>query len=173
MQPGRSLDVLRLADPPLETTETLAEHRAAVHREEHRATVSPYVLGVVDRSCEAVDAIISRPGARPSLVHSDYNTWNMMADPRTCVPTGIIDPIDAGWCDSEIDLFHLANCRPEIGLLERYLREVDLDEPFWMRYRFYRFWDDVKHYLRVGWYDEERFSGYARELETSMDACLS
>jgi len=53
--------------------------------------------------------------------------------------------------DPSFNLFHLANCRPDIGLLERYLQEIDLDDSFWMRYRFYRFWDDVKRYLRVGW----------------------
>jgi aminoglycoside phosphotransferase (APT) family kinase protein len=147
-------------------------HRDALDDARHRSIYSPYVLSIIDRSCEAFDAIFANAGRRPSLVHSDYNAWNMMADPESFTLTGIIDPIDAGWSDPEIDLFHLPNARPDIGLLDRYLQEIELDAAFWMRYRFYRFWDDIKHYLRMGWYDEERFSTYARELEKSMDECL-
>jgi len=151
----------------------ITTHRATLDDAHHRSIYSPYVLSIVDRSCEAFDAIFANAGQRPSLVHSDYNAWNMMADPKSFALTGIIDPIDAGWSDPEIDLFHLPNARPDIGLLDRYLQEIEPDAAFWMRFRFYRFWDDIKHYLRMGWYDEERFSTYARELAESMDECLS
>jgi len=151
----------------------IAAHRATLDDARHRQIYSPYVLSVVDRSCEAFSAIFANASRGPSLVHSDYNAWNMMADPETFTLTGIIDPIDASWSDPEIDLFHLPNARPDIGLLDRYLQEIELDAAFWMRFRFYRFWDDIKHYLRMGWYDEERFSTYARELSESMDECLS
>ena len=129
-------------------------------------------MGVIDRSFEAFGSIFEGASRRPSLVHSDYNAWNMMVDPKTYELTGVIDPIDAGWSDYEIDLFHLANCRPDLKLLDRYLQEIEVDERFCLRYRFYRFWDDVKHYLRMGWYGEERFRHYARELEQAMDECL-
>jgi aminoglycoside phosphotransferase (APT) family kinase protein len=133
----------------------IALYHEYVHSDEKRSIVSKYVRGVIDRSFEAFGSIFEGASQRPSLVHSDYNAWNMMVDPRTYALTGVIDPIDAGWSDYEIDLFHLANCRPDL------------------RYRFYRFWDDVKHYLRMGWYGEERFRNYARELEQTMDACLT
>jgi aminoglycoside phosphotransferase (APT) family kinase protein len=150
----------------------IALYHEHIHKKEHRTVVSAYVMGVIDRSFEDMERIFLSASENPSLVHSDYNAWNMMVDARSYELTGIIDPIDAGWCDYEIDLFHLANCRPELGLLERYLKEIEVDEFFWLRYRFYRFWDDVKHYLRVGWYGEERFRGYAKELETAMNECL-
>ena len=70
--------------------------------------------------------------------------------------------------DREIDLFHLANCRPELGLLERYLQEIEPDALFQARYMFYRFWDDVKHYVRMGWYEEGRFRRYGDELMAAM-----
>jgi aminoglycoside phosphotransferase (APT) family kinase protein len=150
----------------------VADYYARVHREGAKEVVSEYVMGVIDRSFENLDRILQGANGRPALVHSDYNAWNMMVDPQTCELTGIIDPIDAGWSDSEIDLFHLPNCRPDLGLLERYLQEVEVDAGFWMRFKFYRFWDDVKHYVRMGWYEEGRFRGYAEELEAAMAECL-
>ena len=141
-----------------------------VHADRHRDTVSPYVMGVIDRSAERLPEILAGADGRASLVHSDYNLWNVLYDPRTFQVTGVIDPIDAEWNDPEIDLFHLPNCRPDVGLLERYLERVKVSEGFSLRYAFYRFWDDVKHYLRMGWYEEKRFRTYARALEEEMIA---
>ncbi len=150
----------------------IARYHAHVHRPPHHAVISDPVMHTIDRSFEAIDAIFAGASPRPSLVHSDYNAWNMIVDPSTYALSGVIDPIDAGWSDPEIDLFHLANCRPELGMLERYLEGVEADASFWLRYRFYRFWDDVKHYCRMGWYGEERFRSYGDALEEAMDRCL-
>ena len=150
----------------------IACYHAHVHRPVHRDVISAPVMHTIDRSFAAIEAILAGASARPSLVHSDYNAWNMIVDPETYALSGVIDPIDAGWADPEIDLFHLANCRPELGMLERYLEDLDVDPSFWLRYRFYRFWDDVKHYCRMGWYGEERFRSYADALEEAMDECL-
>jgi len=147
----------------------IAAYRERIHQAEHQGMVSAYVMGVIDRSVDCFERIFQNGSRRSSLVHSDYNAWNMMVDPATCELTGVIDPIDAGWADYEIDLFHLPNCRPELGLLERYLREVEVEAGFWARFKFYRFWDDVKHYLRMGWYEEGRFRGYAQALEAALD----
>jgi hypothetical protein len=100
---------------------------------------------------------------------------------RTCAPaggrafqlTGILDPLDAGWGNYEIDLFHLANGRPELGLLKHYLKQRPATESFWLRYHFYWFWDDVKHYLRMGYYDEKQFRHNARLLAKAMQEYLT
>jgi len=150
--------------------ERIASYHRRLYQDERTAIVSDYVMRIVERSFETMELIFQSSSATSSLVHSDYNAWNMMVDPETFELTGIIDPIDAGWSDFEIDLFHLPNCRPELGLLERYLQEMQVDEGFWLRFRFYRFWDDVKHYVRMGWYEEGRFRRYAEELDTAMRA---
>ncbi|MBN1642236.1 MAG: phosphotransferase [Anaerolineae bacterium] len=151
----------------------IARYHRRAHEEPHRALISAPVMRAIDRSFEAMGAILRGCATRASLVHSDYNAWNMIVDPETYALRGVIDPLDAGWADPEIDLFHLPNCRPELGLLARYLAGSGVDARFWLRFRFYRFWDDVKHYLRMGWYGEERFCRYGQELEAAMDECLA
>ncbi len=150
----------------------IALYHEHIHKDEHQAIVSGHVTAIIDRSFAEMGRIFERANETPSLVHSDYNAWNMLVDPKTFALTGVIDPLDAGWSDSEIDLFHLPNSRPDLKLLERYMREIQVDEAFWMRYKFYRFWDDVKHYLRMGWYNEDRFRNYGQELQAAMDECL-
>ena len=146
----------------------LSTYHQRIHQQPYRTAVSDYVLNLIDTSYEKMSIIFAKANTRACLVHSDYNAWNMMIDPYTFQLTGIIDPIDAGWCDFEIDLFHLPNCRPELGLLERYLQEVNVNDGFWGRFTFYRFWDDVKHFLRMGWYDENRFRKYGEEMVTNL-----
>jgi aminoglycoside phosphotransferase (APT) family kinase protein len=141
-----------------------------VHQSPYRDGVSDQVMGIIDRSFAATAEIFQGAHGDACLVHSDYNAWNMMVDPETYALAGVIDPIDAGWSDREIDLFHLPNCRPELGLLERYLQEMEPDDDFWMRFWFYRFWDDVKHYVRMGWYQEEHFRHYGGKLVAAMAA---
>lgn len=139
----------------------------------HQATVSEYVLTVAAQSYEAFADIFTPAAARPSLIHGDYNIFNMLVDPITYQLTGILDPLDAGWGDYEIDLFHLANGRPEIGLLEHYLQHRPVTEAYWLRYHFYRFWDDIKHYLRMGYYEEALFRHNAQVLDRAMNQYLT
>lgn len=153
-------------------SQKLTVYHKQIHQEKQKAVVSDYVMRIIDRSFEALPAIFGHINGPASLVHSDYNIWNMMVDPETFQLTGIIDPIDAGWAHYEIDLFHLKNGRSDSGLLERYLNTVDVDEQFWMRFNFYWFWDDIKHYLRMGWYEEGRFRGFAQTLAREMDKWL-
>lgn len=150
----------------------ITRYMGELREDRHRAVISEYVMGVIETSYAEFQGIFSGACSQPSLVHSDYNAWNMLVDPCTYELSGVIDPIDAGWADPEIDLFHLPNCRPELGLLAKYLEGRETDDAFQMRYHFYRFWDDIKHYLRMGWYEEERFSEYAKALESDMKRLL-
>jgi aminoglycoside phosphotransferase (APT) family kinase protein len=152
--------------------ERISLYHQQLHQPKHRTTVSDFVLRLAAQSYEAFADIFVLAQARPSLVHGDYNIFNMLVDPVTYQLTGILDPLDAGWADYEIDLFHLANGRPEIGLLEHYLQQRPVEELFWLRYHFYRFWDDIKHYLRMGYYEEDLFSHNAWLLAEAMKECL-
>jgi aminoglycoside phosphotransferase (APT) family kinase protein len=153
--------------------ERITHYHQLLHQERDRAVVSEYVLGIAAQSHEAFADIFAQVQHQPSLVHGDYNIFNMLVDPITFQFTGILDPLDAGWADYEIDLFHLANGRPEIGLLAHYLQRRPAAEAFWLRYHFYWFWDDVKHYLRMGYYEEGHFRHNAQLLAEGMKKYLT
>lgn len=135
---------------------------------------SQYVWNIIQASAHRFDDIFTNTAAKSSLVHSDCNLWNIMVDPKRLTITGVIDPSDAEWADPEVDLWHLDNCDGNrLGLLAEYLRRRPRPEMFELRYAFYKLWDDIKHFVRMGWYDEERFAGFARDLETQMKVFLS
>ncbi|WP_105616328.1 phosphotransferase [Vallitalea okinawensis] len=128
-------------------------------------TISPYLMKVVDESWDSFDKIFVEPVEKSSLIHSDYNLWNILVDKNSAKITAIIDPLDAGWGDKEIDLFHLQNADGDrFGLLQYYQRNSELSELFIVKNAFYWFWDDIKHMINMGWYDEESFTSSGKKL---------
>lgn len=131
--------------------------------------ISPFVIEVANKSFEAFDAIFAESVEKSSLIHSDYNLWNILVDEKSAKITAVIDPIDAGWADKEMDLFHLQNTDGDrFELLERYKRNVKLSELFAVKNAFYWFWDDIKHMENMGWYNEEHFTSFGTRLITLM-----
>ncbi|MCB8943967.1 MAG: phosphotransferase [Ardenticatenaceae bacterium] len=146
----------------------IQHHYQQLQQPQHHTVVSDFVQRVAAQSYEALTDILALAPERPSLIHGDYNIWNMLIDPATSQLTAVFDPLDAGWGDYEIDLFHLANGRPDLGLLDHYLQQRPARPGFWLRHHFYWFWDDIKHYLRMGYYEESYFRHKAQRLVEAM-----
>lgn len=112
------------------------------------------VLGPIDRDAS-------------SLVHDDPHAGNFLFDPVTCLPLAMLDPCDVAFRHREQDLFHLADVRPEWGLFERYVSACTLHAGHEQRRWFFSIWDDVKHSLNRGWYDENWFTAKFDRLAAS------
>ena len=137
----------------------------------------PLYRRLVVESYAAFKRILRHANPKSSLIHSDYNIWNFMADPQTGAVTGVIDPMTTCWADRELDLFQLYNGPGrQLGLLEHYLRSYPPDDEFFLRSSFYRFWDDVHHYnllpgpLRA--YILQEVRPYAERLDAEMKRWL-
>ena len=86
-----------------------------------------------------------------SLIHGDYNLWNIMVNPKTNRLIAVIDPFGCSFADRELDLFQLQNSNGnEYRLLENYASKIQLSENFELKNAYYRFWDDIKHLINVG-----------------------
>lgn len=140
---------------------------------EFKKLMSSKVMGYVDASLDNFDNIFADPIRKSSLIHSDYNLWNILVDAKTAKITGVIDPLDAGWADKELDLFHLQNADGDrFGLLDYYKNNTAVSELFPVKNAFYWFWDDIKHLINVGWYDEERFVSFGERMLSLMKEYL-
>lgn len=135
--------------------------------------ISKKVMSYVDISFEKFNDIFAETIEKSSLIHSDYNLWNILVDAKTAKITGIIDPLDAGWADKELDLFHLQNADGDrFGLLDYYKNNTAVSELFPVKNAFYWFWDDIKHLINVGWYDEKRFVSFGERMVSLMKEYL-
>lgn len=107
--------------------------------------------------------VFRNPVKENSLIHGDYNLWNLMVDPKSNHLTGIIDPMGCCYADRELDLFQLENANgSEYGLLDNYAGKVKLSDNFEIKNAYYRFWDDMKHFVNAGYCDNKLFKHYGQ-----------
>lgn len=122
---------------------SIAQKARALH---DAGELDAQALRVVDRAMNGFDRIFAQPVA-PSLIHGDYNMWNVMLDERAERATGVIDPFGCCWADPEMDLYQLENANgPEYGLLNLYRRRVALSELFEVKMRFYTLFTELMHF---------------------------
>lgn len=140
-----------------------------LRREELSRSISTYVRKILESSLELLETALFKPLTAPSLIHSDYNLYNILADPVSYRPIGLIDPMYSCWGDSEFDLFHLNNGGGDkLALLEAYTERVECSEELSLKLAFYQLWDDLKHYANMAWYEESYFAARARSLEEEL-----
>lgn len=141
--------------------------------DKHRDNIAPYIMTTVEESLGKFDRIFSELIEKSSLIHSDYNLWNVLVNQETAHIQAIIDPLNACWADSELDLFHLQNADGDrFGLLDYYKSHYPLTDLFPVKNAFYWFWDDIKHMVNMGWYEEKYFISQGNKLQNMMNQYL-
>ncbi len=139
-----------------------------MHRALMDSKINRKIAGLADELYERFAQFFSSPVRESHLIHGDYNLWNLMVDPQTERLTGMIDPFGSCFADRELELFQLENSNGNLyHLLQNYAKKVPLSNQFEAKKYYYRFWDDVKHYLNVGYCDKKAFlrcGGKALEL---------
>lgn len=119
---------------------------------------------------ECFDKIFCPPVKTNSLIHGDYNMWNLMVNPQTNRLCGILDPFGCSFADRELDLFQLQNANGnEYGLLENYASKIILSDNFELKNNYYRFWDDIKHLVYAGYCSNKLFSEYSAKVLNLLD----
>lgn len=103
------------------------------------------------RAIERFDTVFSQPIRQASLIHGDYNMWNVLVNKKSCTVTAVIDPCNCMWADSELDLYQLNNANGKhLGLLEAYAKKRPLSENFNAKCAFYELFTEMEHYYHSG-----------------------
>jgi fructosamine-3-kinase len=154
--------------------ERLISYHAEIHKEASaELRLTDDVFEVADRSLERMEEILGHAHSEAALVHSDYHLANLLMDPRTFRLTGVIDPLDAEWADTELDLIHLEwPWGDKQHLLTRYQQRVALPEGFPLRYAFYQFWYAMQNLARLPWHDPQEDHRLAEALDQEMRTFL-
>ena len=114
--------------------------------------LTDYVLSVVSRAIENFDRIFYLPITEASLIHGDYNMWNVLIDKKNCKVTAIIDPCGCMWADSEYDLYQLNNANGKhLKLFETYANKKTLSENCSQKMAFYELFTEIEHYHNSGY----------------------
>ena len=140
------------SDKRYETFNECYRHRAEkiipMAEELHKkGELTDYVFSVIQKGMCQFDRIFYLPITEASLIHGDYNTWNIMVDKKNCRVSGVIDPCGCMWADSEFDLYQLLNYNgKDLRLLETYAEKRELSENYRQKTAFYRLFTSVEHY---------------------------
>lgn len=114
--------------------------------------LSDYVLNVVKKATVAFDKIFYLPITKASLIHGDYNMWNILVDKKNCKVTAVIDPCGCMWADSEYDLYQLNNANGKhLKLFEAYKEKKALSENCPEKMAFYELFTEIEHYYNSGY----------------------
>ena len=110
------------------------------------------VLDVVNEAVENFDKIFYLTITESSLIHGDYNMWNIMIDKKNSKVTAIIDPCGCMWADSEYDLYQLNNANGKhLKLFETYAKKKRLSENCYQKMAFYELFTEIEHYHNSGY----------------------
>ena len=114
--------------------------------------ITDYVLSVVKEAVKEFDKIFCLPITEASLIHGDYNMWNVMIDKKNCNVTAIIDPCGCMWADSEYDLYQLNNANGKhLKLFDTYAKKKTLSENCFEKMAFYELFTEIEHYYNSGY----------------------
>ena len=114
--------------------------------------LTDYVLNIVNMAVNSFDKIFYLPITEASLIHGDYNMWNIMIDKKNCKVTAVIDPCGCMWADSEYDLYQLNNANGKhLKLFETYEKKKKLSENCLQKMAFYELFTEIEHYFNSGY----------------------
>lgn len=114
--------------------------------------LSDYVFETAKIAVEQFDKIFYLPITEASLIHGDYNMWNIMIDKNNCTVTAVIDPCGCMWADSEYDLYQLDNANGKhFKLLETYAEKKSLSANCREKMAFYELFSEIEHYYNSGY----------------------
>lgn len=72
-----------------------------------KGNIIPYVAGVMRKAFDNYDKVFSEPISKPTLTHGDFWLPNMLVDRKSLRVTGVLDPFNVMWADSDYELFAL------------------------------------------------------------------
>lgn len=117
-----------------------------------RGELPASVYDIMREATERFEEIFYLPITESSLIHGDYNMFNILIDKKRCKITAIIDPCGAMWGDNEFDLYQLNNANGKhYNLFENYASKKKLTENFREKIAFYELFTEVEHYYNSGY----------------------
>lgn len=73
--------------------------------EAKKGAINPYVADIMRKAFDNYDNVFSEPISKPTLTHGDFWLPNILVDRKSLNVTGVLDPFNSMWADSDYELF--------------------------------------------------------------------
>lgn len=67
--------------------------------------INPYVADIMRKAFDNYDTVFSEPISAPTLTHGDFWLPNILVNKKSLAVTGVLDPFNVIWADSDYELF--------------------------------------------------------------------
>ena len=136
-----------------------------------KAKIDQAVMSAAGRAFNNFHRIFYLPVQKASLIHADYNTWNILFDRDITVTKAVIDPFNCCWSDSELDLYQLTHANGDyFGLLDLYKAKAGVSENFQLKNGYYELYTELMHHYDANVdVPPQKVGPYVRALNESMD----
>jgi len=112
-----------------------------------KGRISKLCIKIAEEAFHKFDNVFYLPITTASLIHGDYNPWNIILNQEGTDAIALIDPYNCGYADSEYDLYQLNNANGKaFGLLEKYKQKQPVSENFELKMAFYELFTELMHY---------------------------
>lgn len=70
-----------------------------------KGNINPYVADIMRKAFDNYDTVFSEPISAPTLTHGDFWLPNILVNKKSLAVTGVLDPFNVLWADSDYELF--------------------------------------------------------------------
>ena len=126
-------------------------------------------VNVFEKAVSLFSKIFCSEPNRPSLIHGDLNTDNIIINPDNAELSAVIDPINSLWGDSEYELFQF-DCAAgkEYSLLQKYSAYRPLSNNYNIKSAFYAAFAEANHYCNISKAADDNLQQFINKLENSL-----
>lgn len=109
--------------------------------------INPYVANVMRKAFDNYDEVFSEPIGLPTLTHGDFWLPNILVDRKSLVVTGVLDPFNVIWADSDYELFALIAGRGnKYKIYETYKKLHNISNKCDLKLEFYALFSEIYWY---------------------------
>lgn len=112
-----------------------------------KGNVSQYVATVMRQAFDNYDKVFSEPIGEPTLTHGDFWLPNILVDRKSLTVTGVLDPFNVIWADSNYELFAIIAGRGnKYKIYETYKKLHNISDKCDLKLEFYALFSEMYWY---------------------------
>lgn len=126
-------------------------------------------LDAMEDAWQRFDDLFSDTPATAVLIHGGLIVNNIMADPKTFLPTAFVGATNTLYADRDYELFRLKSLTGDkFGLYEVYKAKAGVSDKCDLKCAFYALWDETTVCLKAGYRSTPAVKAAAKEMRRQL-----
>lgn len=137
--------------------------------EEKKGNIIPYVARIMRIAFDNYDKVFSEPIGKPTLTHGDFWLPNILVDRKSLTVTGVLDPFNVIWADSDYELFAIiAGLGNKYKIYDTYKKRHNISDKCDLKLEFYALFSEMYWYSVIHQKSDKFLKVKAQLLEKQL-----